>query len=186
MPGPNPKTMLKDFFNAIQTRLGQIVTIPDPIPNPDPEGEPIQPPPVQVLKQTGWWNEQWQFEQQGQPLKFPCVFIEFVSLPWEQLGNKVQQATAVIKFHIGSRSLDEDSVDHLDLIEIINFWLTGFQGTNFGTFTRTGFEADHNHDSLVAHSLTYKVRVQDNSAVRTRVRVEGDLLVIEPAIVASA
>ncbi|MDO9255423.1 MAG: hypothetical protein Q7U54_07925 [Bacteroidales bacterium] len=178
--------MLKSFFNAIQTRLGQIVTIPAPIPNPDPEGEPIQPPSIPVIKQIGWWNEQWQFEQQNPALKFPCVFIELVSFPWEQLGNKVQQANAVIKFHIGSRTLDDDSVDHLDLIEIINYWITGFQGTNFGSFTRTAFEADHNHDSLVAHSLTYKVRVQDNTAIRPRVRVEGDLLVIDPGIVANA
>lgn len=175
--------MLKSFYNAIQTRLGQIVTIPAPIPNPDPEGEPIQPPSVSVIKQTGWWNEQWQFEQQGPPLKFPCVFIELVSFPWEQMGNKVQQATAVIKLHIGSRSLNEDSVDHLDLVEIINYWITGLQGTGFGSFTRTGFESDHNHDSLVAHSLTYKVRVQDDTAIRPLVRVIGDLLVIEKVIV---
>ena len=171
--------MLKSFYNAIQARLWQIYTQGEPTPNPDPEGDPIYPPAVQVIKQVGWWNEQWAYEKELQPLKFPCVFIEIVSMPWEQFSNKVQQSTATIKLHIGSRTMDEDSVDHLDLIEIINYWITGFQGTNFGTFTRTGFEADHNHDALIAHTLTYKVRVQDNTAIRPRVRVEGDILVVE-------
>lgn len=162
--------MLKSFYNDILTHLGQLVTLPA-----DPAQEPVP-----VIKQKGWWNEQWANEKQLQPLKFPCVFVEFTSLPYEQLGNKVQQATATIRLHIGSRSMDEESVNHLDLIEAINYVITGFQGSNFGTFTRTALEVDHNHDTLVAHVLTYRVRIQDNTAIRPLVSVMGDLYVLNP------
>lgn len=161
--------MLKDFYNAIVNRLGQIVTRPA-----DPAATPLP-----VFKQIGWWNEQWATEKEITPLRFPCVFVEFVSLPYEQLGNKVQQATAVIKLHIGSRSMDDESVNHLDLLEVVNYAITGFQGTNFGTFTRTLLEVDHNHDTLVAHAITYRARIQDNTAVRPLVVIEGDLFVLE-------
>lgn len=161
--------MLKDFYNAIQTRLGSLVT-PSTIPDADP---------IQVIKQKGYWNEQWAFEKENKALVFPCVFVEFTSFPFEQLGNKVQQANAVIKLHVGSRCMDYENLNHLDLVEAVNVVMTGFQGENFGTWTRTGLDIDHNHDSLIAHVLTYRVRIQDNTAVRPLIAVAGDKFLLQ-------
>lgn len=164
--------MLKELYNSVITRLDSLVTSPA-----DPLAEKVK-----VFNQLGYWNEQWQFEAQNKPLKFPCCFIEFVSVPWEQLGNKVQQGTLQMKLHIGQSSLDENNVNHFDLLEAVHYLMAGFSGTDFGTFTRTATEIDHNHDKLIAHAITFKVRVQDNTAVRPLVSVEGDLFVLEYAV----
>lgn len=161
--------MLKQVYNDIITRLNSLVTIPD-----DPDADPVK-----VIKLTGYWNEQWQFEKDNTPLRFPCCFVEFVAVPWEQLGNLVQQGPLQVKLHVGQSEMDENNVNHFDLLEAIHYLMAGFSGTNFGTFTRLATEIDHNHDKLIAHALTFRTRVQDNTAVRPLVSVEGDLFVLE-------
>lgn len=160
--------MLKQFYNSIIERLNSITVA-------SPSGGDPKP----LFAQTGYWNEQWAYEAQNSPLRFPCCFVEFASMPMESIGNKVQQSTAIVKIHLGSRSLNEDDISHFDIIEAVNYWISGFQGTGFSTFTRTAIEIDHNHDALVTHSITYRVRIQDDTAKRPLLRVDGDLLVIE-------
>lgn len=168
--------MLNEFYTAIKGRLNSIVTV---TPDPDPEKPDIITP---LIKQVGVWNNQYAYEDQYPAFKFPHVFVEFVSLPWESTGGKLQQASAIVRLHIGSRSLNHENLDHFNLLDVINYWMSGFNGTNFGTFTRISTDVDNNFDELVAHVVTYRVRVADTSAVRQYVAVEGDLLFIQKAI----
>lgn len=161
--------MLKEFYNAILSRIDSLVIEPE-----DPKADPVK-----VIKQKGWWNEQWAYEKQNPALAFPCVFVEITTIPWEQLGKQVQQANALVRLHIGSRSLNDENVDHLDLIESLNYVMTGFQGTNFGSWTRISTDLDHNHDSLVAHVISYRVRIRDNTAIRPLISKLGDLFYLE-------
>lgn len=168
--------MLKAFYTAIKARLQSIVVNTA---NPNPELPDIVTP---VIKQVGVWNNQYTYEEEYKAIKYPHVFIEFASLPWESTGNKQQQASAIVRLHVGSRSIDYESLDHFDLLDVINYWLKGFSGTNFGTFTRVSTEIDHNRDELIAHVITYRVRVTDTSAVRNLINVQGDLLFMQVAV----
>lgn len=168
--------MLKEFYTAIKGRLNSIVTV---TPDPDPEKPYIVTP---VIQKVDMWNNQYQYEDQYPAFKFPHVFVEFVSLPWESIGGKAQQASAIVRFHIGSRSLNQDNLEHFDLLDVINYWMSGFNGTNFGTFTRISTDVDHLRDELVAHVVTYRVRITDTSAVRDFTTITGDKLFIQRAI----
>lgn len=151
--------MLKELYNAIKTHLESIVDTNN----------------VPVLKLVGMWNNQWEYEEKGSPLRFPCVYVEFLSLPWVQLGKFVQQSSAIIRLHVGSESMDPQSTVHLELLDIITKRMAGFQGTNFGTFTRQALEVDHNHDKLITHVFTFRTRITDLSAVHGSTPVFGDI-----------
>jgi hypothetical protein len=72
----------------------------------------------------------------------------------------------------------EKGLAHLELLDAIHYWLSGWDkcGDYFGGMTRVNSDFDHNHNAIVAHVETYKVRLVDDSAVRPFTLIRGDLL----------
>ncbi len=163
--------MLKALYNAIAERLSNIQS----------QGAP-------VLKQIELWNNQWAYEAEGIALQFPCCFIEFQNLPMEQVSQDRQQSTAVIALHLGAKTVTENAYgrpnhdkynEHLDLIDVVSYWMSRFSGTFFSTFRRISIDVDHNHDQLVAHKVTFHTRVNDDVAMRPKVQITGDIIQID-------
>jgi hypothetical protein len=70
-------------------------------------------------------------------------------------------------------------LEHLDLLDLIHFWLTGWNGENFGSLSRISSQQDHFHSDIIKHVETYKCIVQDGTAMREFTKVEGDILVVK-------
>ena len=167
--------MLKEIYLAIAAKLALIV---------DKDSNPI-------FRHIELYNNQWQYLDKIKPMKYPCCLIEFTDIPFEQMSNKVQQANTMIRLHVASHGLQDNkygstgheyTLDHLVLVDIVNKWMSGFNGTNFNSFTRIGLSTDHDHDSVIVHVITYRTRVEDSGAIRATIKLEGDKLVILPEI----
>jgi len=159
---------MNDLFTAIKNRLKEITKDDGTTP---------------VFSQVEMWNNQYTYEDEQKLIKYPHAYVGISDPEWMQLGNKVQQATLLIEIYVGSRSLNEADVKHLELVDIVNYWLTGFSGTGFSSFTRVGMSFDQDHDFLISHKLTFKTVFKDTSAVRGKISVAGDKLEIIPEVV---
>jgi len=164
--------MLKELYLDIATKLSLLK---------DADDKP-------VLKHIELFNNQFMHLAEIKPLSSPCCLIEFTDIPFEQMGGKVQQANTLIRLHIGSHGLQDNkfgsaghiyTLDHLDLVDTVHNWMSGFNGDGFNSFVRTGLAADQDHDSIIVHVITYRTRVTDNGAVRPTVKVSGDKFAIE-------
>lgn len=167
--------MLKELYTAIAAKLAAIVDVNN------------QP----VFKHIELFNNQWAHLNEIKPINYPCAMIEFTDIPFEQLGSTTQQANTLIRIHVGSHQLldnkygsanHSDTLKHLDLIDIVNNWMTGFNGTGFNSFTRVSLSTDHDHDNLIIHVITYRTRITDQGATRNKTRILGDKLVVIPEV----
>jgi len=162
-----------NFYKAIAGKLNMIV---------DVNNKP-------VIKTIDMWNNQWANMGTESPLAFPAVFIEFKTMNWKTIGGKhVQHADVAIALHVGSKVLTKSryndaqmnlALQHLELIDIIHKWITGFSGTNFNSFVRISSDHDSDHDEIIAHVETYKCVLEDSTAMPSYTHLEGDKLVIE-------
>ena len=167
--------MLKELYLAIAAKLTLIVDQDD----------------KSVLRHIELFNNQWQHISESKPLSYPCCLIEFTDIPFEQIGGKTQQANTLIRLHVGSHRLQDNkygatgheyTLKHLDLVDTVNSWMSGFNGTGFNSFTRVGLSTDHDHDSTIIHVLTYRTRVTDSVAPKATVNIKGDKLVVIPEL----
>lgn len=168
--------MLKELYLAIAAKLAAIV---------DETNKPI-------FKHIELYNNQWAYLSEIKPISYPCCMIEFTNIPFEQLSAKVQAANTIIKLHIGSYGLLDNrygstghanTLTHLDLLDIVNNWMSGFNGTGFNSFTRVSLEPDQDHDEVIIHVLSYRTRIIDNGSIRAMIEVKGDKLIVSPQIV---
>ena len=135
------------------------------------------------------WNNQWTYLEQEKPFSFPCVFIEFVQIPWKPIGGHAQQGDVTANLHIGSKVIAQSrqgsptqtrALEHLRLLDAVHLLLTGWGAEcGYGSFTRVASLHDHDHNELIAHVETYRFTVKDLSAIPTYITLEGDKMVIE-------
>jgi len=140
----------------------------------------------QYFKTIDLWNNQWEFLADIPSFPFPAVFIEFASLAYKSIGNKIQTSEILIRLHIGDNTLQKskftnadtipEGIVHLRSIDALHFWMGRLQGDYFSSFTRTVSEHDHNHDKLIAHVETYRTMAKDDSAIPVYAEIEGDKL----------
>lgn len=143
-----------------------------------------------VIESIDLWNNQWNYLEKEKVFGFPCVFIEFRSLPWTQLGGKQQQSSATIALHIGGRTNAASrwgnpqmdvALKHLRVIDAIHYVMSGWGSETgyMGSFTRILSENDHDHDDIIADVESYKVLVKDESAMPNFIKKVGDLFQLD-------
>lgn len=142
-----------------------------------------------VIKCIDLWNNQWTYITQEKPFNFPCVFIEFVSIPWKSIGAHAQQGEVTINLHIGSETTalsrqgspsQSKALEHLRILDAVHLLLTGWGAEHgYGSFTRINSQHDHDHNEIIAHVETYKFTIKDLSAVTDWIKLDGDKFVIE-------
>ncbi len=139
-----------------------------------------------IIKELNFWNNQYEFYEDTFGL--PAVFIEFKSIPFQTVGKHIQKADMSFDLHIGSKVIGKGSygnqfmnqfLAHLELIDSVNYWMTGFRGDFFSSISRTGFTADQYYATVIDHIVSYRCIIKDDSATRNYTKVLGDKLVIE-------
>lgn len=163
--------MRKQFYLDIVERLKLIVSDQD----------------VPIIKHYDLWNLQLNPDWTEQ-FRFPAVFLQFNPISWKVLGRKRQDAIVDFNLHIcnqtKARSSDKSpfrdkALAHLDLIDAIHYWLTGFRGDYFGSIYRISSAQPNYYLDTIRHVETYRMQLVDDTAVRETTHLgQGDRLVL--------
>lgn len=118
----------------------------------------------------------------------PAVFFEYNPKQWDTLGNKKQESTATFSLHVVSDVIQEvdkrtaplirgKGYEHLQLLDKIVYYLQGFNGTGFGSITRTGDRPYATaHGQMIVHIIEFRVRLTDVAAMITKTHIDkGDV-----------
>lgn len=140
-----------------------------------------------IIKHIDLWNDQLN-DDWDEPFETPAIFLEFAPIPWKSVGGHRQMADTSINLHLvndvrhqsksGSKFIDK-ALLHLDIIDVVNHWITGWRGSCNGSLSRTNSIQDHYYGKLIRHTETYKVRFEDTAAMIPYGKVEGDKYVLE-------
>ncbi len=142
---------------------------------------------VSIIKHIDLWNQQYN-DDFKEVFGHPAVFLEYKSIPFKTIGRHQQLATMQFDLHVASSTKAKSSYEaqftdrflqHLDLLDLINFWLTGWHGDFFGSLSRTAITHDHFYGDVIKHIISYQCTVNDVSAVHTYAKVMGDKLVVK-------
>jgi hypothetical protein len=145
---------------------------------------------VPLLKEIEWYAEQYNDTNDGNLVWIePCVFLEFLPVAWEQLGDiKIQGGTLITKVHIVTESAYEDKKrftahHHLQIDRAVFHALQGFacmlsftpgleQYENtpddhaiINTMIRTSSESEHTLSKFIVTIQTYECYVYDLSFI---------------------
>jgi hypothetical protein len=140
-----------------------------------------------IIKHVDFWNQQYN-EDWKIPFNHPAVFLEIKSIPWQTTGKHKQLGEMQFDLHIASSTKAKSSynnqftdrfLEHLELIDLIHYWITGYNGDFFGSISRIASTHDSFYDDIIKHIESYKCTVQDVSAMRECTKVEGDKLIIK-------
>jgi len=139
-----------------------------------------------IIKHIDFWNQQFN-EDWKTPFNFPAVFLEYKTIPFQSTGQHRQLAQLQFDLHVASTTKAKSQYDqqftdrwlaHLQLIDLIQYWLTGFNGSFFGSISRTAITPDHFYGDIINHVMSFKCTLTDTAAMRSFTKVEGDKLII--------
>lgn len=162
--------VLSEFYQELGDRLQSIV---------DNSEQPI-------IKHIDMWNQQHNSDWK-EPFHFPAVFLEFKTIPWQTTGKHKQLGTLQFDLHISSTTKAKSSMkshnidtwlEHLELLDIIHYWITAWHGDFFSSVNRIGTTPDHYYGDVISHIQSYRCTIVDESAMRSFTKLEGDKLVI--------
>jgi hypothetical protein len=128
-----------------------------------------------IFKHYDLWNQQLNPDF-GEEFPMPAVFLEFLPIQWKTLGKFRQQTLLQFNLHVCTATMQRGSskspyrdkiLGHLDLLDAIHLWLTGWRGAYFNSVTRTASRQDHYYSNVIDHIETYRTLLVDDSAQRT-------------------
>ena len=140
-----------------------------------------------VIKHIDLWNQQYN-DDYKEVFEHPAVFLEFKSVPMQSTGRHKQTGVMHFDLHIASTTKAKSGynsqftdrfLQHLELLDAINYWLTGWRGDFFSSISRTGIAPDHFYGDVIKHIVSYRCFVADDSAMHNYTILEGDKLVID-------
>jgi len=139
-----------------------------------------------IIKHIDFWNQQFN-EDWKAPFNFPAVFLEFKTIPFQSTGKHRQLGQMYFDLHIASstkaksqysQQFTDRFLSHLQLNDLIHYWLAGWSGEFFGSVSRTNFAHDHYYSDVVEHIQSFKCTITDTTAIKSYTKVEGDLLIV--------
>ena len=130
---------MKDYFLLLKARLDAIVGI----------------------HHVGWWNNQFQNENNENAFLYPCVFVEFNNITYQDLTAGIQQVNMDVVLHLGFESYENDSIDFFDIKDLIHSSMQGYSAEGFDHLNRISEVIDSDHSNVQEFILTYNVNGSD-------------------------
>ena len=132
---------------------------------------------ITALKKVGLWNNQFDKERENVSFGFPCAFIEFTNIIYEDLMNGVQRYEMDVNIHIGFKSFATEDTSILTTKQTINAKLHTYSDANAAYETRMlrrSESQDFSHDDIQDYIITYRVTGKD-FGVTTLPTTEADV-----------
>lgn len=185
------------IYNAIIARLRRIIVkdgLPYfPVRQEATEGQETPDPAIFTFD---LWNENLATLNKQRPIRTPAVFIEFLPITWQQLGNRAKRADVQVRLHIVTATMapinsqfTDEALYRFRLIQAIELALVGMtgdaddRGLSFGHCTHTESSTDHNHEQVCIDIEGWKVPAIDQSAVIQRWRMTPDPVTLNDGMV---
>lgn len=121
-----------------------------------------------VIKHVDLWNHNVEFIEEDEIWARPAVFIEFATIPWEELRGGGEYTTKsrlllhVVTDWAGSASaaspFQAESLAVFDLLDAIHLVLHNFGGTNFENMKLVESQTNHNHEDIVENVEIFEYR----------------------------
>ena len=100
-------------------------------------------------------------------ISFPSVLVEFSLIDYISELEGFQKGDFNVRLHVGFQTLKTDDLSILDLLETINFEVSGIVfEVDISGFSRLSERQDVDHDNLIVWTLDFKVSAIDKSAQR--------------------
>jgi hypothetical protein len=116
------------------------------------------------LKTIGLWNNQFEREKENVAIDYPCVFVEFANIAYEDLLNGSQRYDMDVNIHIGFKSFKTEDTAILTLKQSINAILHTYSSSTSQYETRIlrrGESQNFDHDDIQDYIITYHVTGKD-------------------------
>lgn len=123
---------------------------------------------VPVCRSIDIYNAQYEEPNKHQPLKYPCVLIEWLPTNWESLGNNAQQGDGGFRIHCVVNSMNSTydldtktltqqglSLQHLQFQRQVHDALQDFAPTDYTGLQRTRTVPDHRYTSVLVFIHEY-------------------------------
>lgn len=131
-----------------------------------------------VFLHVDLWNQQMLIQDKETVFQMPAVFIEFTSIQWKQMGQKVQDSDLRVNFHIITSTMAQSSsksqyrdvaINRLRLSSLLHYWLTRFSTEYSGTPIRIASNFSSNFAYMVKDVETYIIPIRDMSATNIEI-----------------
>ena len=166
------------LYDAIIARLSRIVLL-DGAPH-----YPVGNEPTETLQEASpailtfdLWNTNVETLTKQRPFNTPAVFIEFMPIVWQQLGNKTKRADVNFRLHIVTATFAptasayrSEAFYRFRLIQAVERALVGFgaapdyRGLSYGGCTHAESFTDHNHERIIEDIEGWRLHCVDASA----------------------
>jgi hypothetical protein len=134
----------------------------------------------QLFKHFDLWNRQVEFIELETPFEVPAIFVEFLPISWQTIGNRVQQCELTVRLHIVTEwyagtadysPTELQALEFLDILDRLVAKMQNFNTTYMNGWMRTRSITNHNHERYVDNVEEYTCNLRDISAVQTYVPV---------------
>jgi len=139
-----------------------------------------------VVSSFSWFNQN-KIDSNFQALKRDvAVYFELLSIDWQTKNmynaahTNEEQGYCVFNLHFMRRSLKNDALSTIELIDKVNEChrdLVILGGDNFSNTQRQGEQQDNNHDNVIDWVITYSTQLHEQSSVIPRTNVNPDLII---------
>jgi hypothetical protein len=124
---------------------------------------------VPEIKTVRLFNNQFEKEKTENAFDYPCLFVEFMSLPWETKSKGLQEAAAVIRLHLGFESLETEEREIFSLAEKVHQNIQKHSAADlFTNLTRINEMPDGDHDAVIVWLIDYSTLLYDTSGHITK------------------
>ena len=128
-----------------------------------------------ALRTIDLWNEEIDMYRDEMPLLLPAVYIEFLPVTWNTIGNSnIQHGYATIKLHIAQHIIQDtaaidgtdlpsqpDALARYTLLQHIHETIQDFKMTYFEPLDRIASYLDHNHGGIIVDIIEYRTILKD-------------------------
>lgn len=133
---------------------------------------------IPTVKTVRIYNNQFDNMDKESAFDFPCVFIDFPQLSYQELGQGVQGVDLVIRLYIGfenlalsqggvinpDSSLSNEEIGFFELRDSLFKALTNFRPAQCSPMMRSEERTDTNHDNVYVYQMDFITAGVDSSS----------------------
>ena len=116
---------------------------------------------ITQLKYVALWNNQFEREDVNVSFDYPCAFIEFTDINYEDRLNGKQNCTMTVNIHIGFESYKTEDTSILSLKQTVNEALHGKSLANQTKMLRRAEQQNFDHTNIQEYIISYFVTGND-------------------------
>jgi len=120
---------------------------------------------IASLKYVALWNNQFEREDINVSFNYPCAFIDFSDISYEDRLNGKQNCIMTVNIHIGFESYKTEDTDILTLKQTVNAMLHGKSLANQTRMLRRAETQNFDHTNVQEYIISYNVTGNDISAM---------------------